>query len=121
MAHQPVTSIAVQAARTVCVSGLTIELMPSARYATTAPIQPTELMTCTLRATLRTPGLIDRLMAIACRARHRERPACAFLRCQLDAARQRAEPGRRGRSRGPLPSAVYLAAIRARSRRRCGG
>src|SRR5918992_1238568 len=56
MAYQPVTSIAIQAAPTVCASWLAAAQRPSARYATTAPIQPTEVVRWTVSASLRTPG-----------------------------------------------------------------
>src|SRR6266542_567552 len=56
--YQPVTSIAIQAARTVCASRLVTAATPSARYATTAPIQPTENVRCTASANLRRPGVM---------------------------------------------------------------
>src|SRR5947209_6477 len=59
MAHQPVTSMAVQAARTVCASGLVTAATPSARYATTAPIHPTEQVRWIVSANLRTPGVMS--------------------------------------------------------------
>src|SRR5437879_327900 len=56
MAYQPVNSIAIQTARSVCASWLVTAETPSARYATTAPIQPTEQARCAASANLRRPG-----------------------------------------------------------------
>src|SRR5919106_1834585 len=54
--YQPVNSIATQAPRTVRASWLVTEEMPSAKYATTAPIQPIESVRCAARTSLRRPG-----------------------------------------------------------------
>ena len=66
----------VQAARTVCVSGLVTAATPSARYATTAPIQPTEHVRWTVSANFRTPGVM--ITALARRALGRWSPAYAW-------------------------------------------
>src|SRR6266511_2209265 len=63
MANQPVSSIAIQAARTVWASRLVTAETPSARYATTAPVQPTEKVRCTVSTNLRRPGAM--VMAVA--------------------------------------------------------
>src|SRR5687767_13383247 len=63
MAYHPISSIAIQAARTVCASGLAATETPSTRYAMTAPIQPTEHVRCTVSTSLRRLGA--RVTAVA--------------------------------------------------------
>src|SRR6266545_3493595 len=77
MTYQPVNSIAIQAARSVCASWLVTAETPSARYATTAPIQPTENVRCAASANLRTPG--GMVMAVS-RLLHRLRWRCVATR-----------------------------------------
>src|SRR5438477_354035 len=86
IAHQPVRSIAVHAARTVCTSGLVTAAIPSARYATTAPIHPTEHVRWMESANLRTAGVM--LTVPAYRAQWRWSPACVWEHCRLDEVQQ---------------------------------
>src|SRR5438477_10022675 len=58
MTDQPIVSIAIHAARTVCTSRLVAADTPSARYATTAPIQPTDSVRCVASTNFRMPGVI---------------------------------------------------------------
>src|SRR6266704_3509479 len=103
IADHPVSSIAIQAARTVCTSLLVTAEMPSTRYTTTAPIQPTEKTRWTMSASLRMPGAMVTAAAqrTACDDRdraHHPRP--------WPSGRRRAGRAPGPRSRTPSPRAV---------------
>ncbi len=58
MAYQPIHSIAIYAARSARASWPVAAETPSTRYATTAPIHPTENVKCVANTNLRRPGLM---------------------------------------------------------------
>ncbi|MCZ8513708.1 hypothetical protein O9H85_14955 [Paenibacillus filicis] len=63
MTYQPVSSIAIQQARTVWVSWQVWVAIARAKYAMTVPSQPTEEVTCAVSANLRSPGFMVMIAA----------------------------------------------------------